>query len=231
MSNFFTEGLAPLVLTLLAYEVGVFFQKKTKSPICNPIAVSALLMIGLLALTGSRIADYQKGMETISWLLTPATVCLAIPMYEQFQTLKKDLRAVLAGVCCGAVGSLIMVLGCCMLAGMNRSLTVSLLPKSVTTAIGATLSGLSGGAAAITTAAIILTGILANIFSTFLFRLFRITEPVAKGVALGTAGHVVGTAKANEISPLVGAVSSMSLVTAGLLTATLWPLALMLVPA
>ena len=93
------------------------------------------------------------------------------------------------------------------------------------------VSGLSGGAAAITTAAIILTGILANIFSTFLFRLFRIQEPVAKGVALGTAGHVVGTARANEIGPLVGAVSSMSLVTAGLLTAALWPLALMLVPA
>ena len=231
MYNFFTEGLAPLVLTLLAYEAGVFLQKKTKSPICNPIAVSALLMIGLLALTGSQIPDYQKGMDTVSWLLTPATVCLAIPMYEQFQVLKKDLKAILAGVCCGAVGSLIMVLGCCLLAGMNRSLTISLLPKSVTTAIGATLSGLSGGAAAITTAAIILTGILANIFSSFLFRIFRITEPVAKGVALGTAGHVVGTAKANEISPLVGAVSSMSLVTAGLLTATLWPLALMLVPA
>ena len=231
MYNFFTEGLAPIVLTLLAYQAGVFLQKKTKSPICNPIAVSAVLMIGLLALTGSEIADYQKGMDTISWLLTPATVCLAIPMYEQFQTLRKDLKALRAGVCCGALGSLIMVLGCCLLAGMDHSLTVSLLPKSVTTAIGATLSGLSGGAAAITTAAIILTGILANIFSTFLFRIFRITEPVAKGVALGTAGHVVGTAKANEISPLVGAVSSMSLVTAGLLTAALWPLALMLVPA
>ena len=231
MHDFVTEGLAPLVLTLLTYEVGVFLQKKTKSPICNPIAVSALLMIGILALTKSRIPDYQAGMDAISWLLTPATVCLAIPMYEHLQTIKKDLRAVAAGVCCGAVGSLLMVLGCCLLAGMNRRLTVSLLPKSVTTAIGATLSGLSGGAAAITTAAIILTGILANIFSTFLFRLFRIREPVAKGVALGTAGHVVGTARANEIGPLVGAVSSMSLVTAGLLTAALWPLALMLVPA
>ena len=231
MHDFVTEGLAPLVLTLLTYEVGVFLQKKTKSPICNPIAVSALLMIGLLALTKSRIPDYQAGMDAISWLLTPATVCLAIPMYEHLQTIKKDLRAVAAGVCCGTVGSLLMVLGCCTAAGMSRSLTVSMLPKSVTTAIGATLSGLSGGVAAISTAAIILTGILANIFSTFLFRLFRIQEPVAKGVALGTAGHVVGTARANEIGPLVGAVSSMSLGTAGLLTAALWPLALMLVPA
>ena len=222
MHDLFTEGLAPIVLTLLAYQAGVFLQKKIKSPICNPIAVSALLMIGLLALTGSEITDYQKGMDTISWLLTPATVCLAIPMYEQFQILKKDFKAVLAGVCCGAVGSLIMVFGCCMLAGMDRSLTVSLLPKSVTTAIGATLSGLSGGAAAITTAAIILTGILANIFSTFLFRIFRITEPVAKGVALGTAGHVVGTARANEIGPLVGAVSSCALTLAGLITTVLF---------
>ena len=104
MNEFVTEGLAPLVLTLLAYEAGVFLQKKTQSPICNPIAVSALLMIGLLALTDSRIPDYQKGMDTVSWLLTPATVCLAIPMYEHLQTIKKDLRAVAAGVCCGAAG-------------------------------------------------------------------------------------------------------------------------------
>ena len=145
MNDLLTEGLAPLVLTLLAYELGVFLQKKTKSPICNPIAVSAVLVIGILTLAKVKIADYQKGMDTISWLLTPATVCLAIPMYEHFQTLKKDLRAVAAGVCCGAVGSLLMVLGCCLLAGMNSSLTISLLPKSVTTAIGATLSGLSGG--------------------------------------------------------------------------------------
>lgn len=231
MDEAVTEGLAPLVLTLLAYELGVFLQKKTRSPICNPIAVAALVMVGVLFLTGGSIRAYQEGMDIVSWLLTPATVCLAIPMYEHLQTLKKDLRAIAAGVCCGAAGSLVTVLLGCMLCGMSRSLTISLLPKSVTSAIGATLSGLSGGASAITTATIILTGILANVSSGLLFRLFRIREPVAQGVALGTAGHVVGTAKANELSPLVGAVSSMSLVTAGLLTAALWPLTLLLVPA
>lgn len=224
MLDFLKSGLAPLVLTFLSYQIGLFLQKKCKNPICNPVVISAVLVLLFLLVTGVRIPDYQAGMDTISWLLTPATVCLAIPMYEHLQTLKKDLGAILAGVGCGAVSSLILVLAFCLIAGLNRTLTISLLPKSVTTAIGAPLSGLSGGASAITTAMIILTGIVASIFSGPLFRLLRIQEPVAKGVALGTAGHVIGTARANEISPVVGAVSSLSLVTAGLLTAVIFPL-------
>ena len=142
-------------------------------------------------------------------------------MYEHLQTIKKDLRAVAAGVCCGAVGSLLMVLGCCLLAGMSRRLTVSLLPKSVTTAIGVALSQEFGGIAAITTAVIVITGVLGSIIGPVLCKILRLKDPIAQGVAFGTAAHVIGTTKAAQMSELAGAVSSFSLTFAGLITSIL----------
>ena len=219
MREFLQSGLFYLVLTLAAFRVGQLCQQKFRSPICNPILIAVILILVFLGVTGIPVADYQAGNARISWLMTPATVCLAIPMYEQFQILRKNLRAILAGVASGALSCLAIVLLGAMVFGFDRALTVSLLPKSVTSAIGVPLSTLSGGIASVATAVIICTGISSNILSTWLFRLFRVTEPVAQGVALGTSGHVIATARGNEISPLVGAVSSLSLVTAGLLTA------------
>ena len=181
-------------------------------------------MLAFLSVTGMENQSYQSGMAALSWLMTPATICLAIPMYEQVSILKKNFTAILAGLTAGAVGSLLFVLAFSLLAGFDRQLTVSLLPKSVTSAIGVPLSQLADGVAAITTLAIILSGILANILSTTLFRLFRLTDPIAQGVAMGTSGHVIATSRANELSPLTGAVSSLSLVVAGLLTSVLFPL-------
>ena len=223
MNEFLTTSLFPVVLTLLAYQAGALLQKKMKSAVFNPILIGVLLVLGFLAASGMPMADYQVGMDRLSWLMTPATVCLAIPMYEQLRILKKNLRAILAGVAGGAVSCLVIVLVFSVAAGFDRTLTVSLLPKSVTSAIGAPLSALSGGEAAIATAAIIFSGIIANILSIPLFRLFRLTDPIAQGVAMGTAGHVIATAKANELDPLMGAVSSLSLVSAGLLTAAVYP--------
>ena len=156
--------------------------------------------------------------------MTPATVCLAIPMYEHFQTLRKNLPAIAVGVAAGAISCLAFLLMAGMALGFDRELIISLLPKSVTTAIAVPLSQLSGGIASITTAAIVLTGISANILGSFFCKLFRLTDPVAQGVGFGTAGHVIGTARANELSPLTGAVSSLSLVVAGLLTAVVMPI-------
>jgi putative effector of murein hydrolase len=158
--------------------------------------------------------------------MTPATVCLAIPMYEQLKVLRKNLGAILAGVTAGAVSCLVFLLVFGGILGFDRELIVSLLPKSVTTAIGVPLSTLSGGVASITTAAIILTGITGAVLGPVLCKLFRLKDEISRGVAFGTAGHVIGTAKANEFSPLTGAVSSLSLVVAGLLTALVMPLLL-----
>ena len=225
MADLLSIGILPVLLTLLAFRLGQFIQAKTKSPVCNPILIAVILVLLFLKGTGMELATYQKGASMLSWLMTPATVCLAISMYEQFQVLRKNTPMILAGVAAGAISCLILVIGFGMLAGFDRELTVSLLPKSVTTAIGVPLSELAGGMTPITTAAIIFTGIIANILGPGLCKLFRLTDEVSRGVAFGTAGHVIGTAKANELSALTGAVSSLSLVVAGLLTAILLPLA------
>ena len=225
MADLLSIGILPVILTLLAFRLGQFIQAKTKSPICNPILIAVVLVLLFLKGTGTELATYQKGASMLSWLMTPATVCLAISMYEQFQVLRKNTPMILAGVAAGAISCLILVIGFGMLAGFDRELTVSLLPKSVTTAIGVPLSEIAGGMTPITTAAIIFTGIIANILGPWLCKLFRLTDEISRGVAFGTAGHVIGTAKANELSSLTGAVSSLSLVVAGLLTAILLPLA------
>lgn len=224
MSEFLQIGIFPVVLTLAAYQVGLMCQRKLKTPLCNPILIAVVLVLGFMGLSGLENSDYQAGTGLISWLMTPATVSLAIPMYEQFRTLRKNLKAIAAGIVSGVLVSLAVVLLFAALAGYDRSLTVSLLPKSVTSAIGVPLSELSGGIASVTTAVIIFTGIIANVLSSALCKLFRLTDEAAMGVALGTSGHVIATTKANEISPLTGAVSSLSLVTAGLLTAVLFPI-------
>lgn len=221
--------LFALVLTFAAYQFGLWCQKKWKSPLLNPILIAVVLVIGVLLATGIPNESYQAGMTGISWLLTPATVCLALPLYEQVKTLKKNLPAILAGIAAGTVVSLSFVLGACRLMGLDQVFTVSLLPKSITTAMGMVLSENSGGIASLTAAAIIVTGILGSLFGTILCKLLRITDPIAQGVAFGTASHVVGTSRANEVGALQGAVSSLALAVAGILTAAVFPLILLAV--
>ena len=223
MTELLSIGILPLALTLIAFFLGQKLQQKLKSPLLNPILIAMVLVLLFLTATGGSVKDYQAGMGTLSWLLTPATVCLAVPMYEQFQLLKKNLPAIAAGVAAGAVSCLVMVLLCGIVFGFEPELTVSLMPKSITSAIGVSLSEMMGGMTGITTASIVFTGIFANIMGPAFCRLFRITDPIAQGVAFGTGGHVIGTAKANELGPLTGAVSSLSLVVAGLMTAVLFP--------
>lgn len=224
MNELLQISILPVVLTLLAYRCGTWIQQKTKTPLCNPILIAVILVLVFLGASGMELKTYQAGASFLSWLMTPATVCLAISMYEQFQTLRKNMPVILVSVAAGAIACLGTVAGLSLLLGFDRELTVSLLPKSVTTAIGVPLSQMSGGLTSITTAAIILTGITASVLGPSLCRLFRLTGEIARGAAFGTAGHVIGTAKATEMSPLTGAVSSLSLVIAGLLTAVALPI-------
>ena len=224
MTDLLSIGILPVVLTLTAFLLGQKLQQKLKSPLLNPILIAVALVLVFLGVTGISVKAYQSGMSSLSWLLTPATVCLAVPMYEQFQLLKKNLPAIGAGVAAGAVSCLVVILLFGLAVGFEPVLTVSLLPKSITTAIGVVLSELYGGMPGVTTAGIVFTGIFSNIMGTAFCRLFRLTDPIAQGVAFGTAGHVIGTSRANELSPLTGAVSSLSLVVAGLLTAVVLPL-------
>jgi putative effector of murein hydrolase len=228
MAEFLQIALLPLTLTVGAYQLGLFIQKKLRSPLFNPILIAMVLILVFLGLTGMKNADYQAGMSAISWLLTPATICLAIPLYQQFSVLKKDLPGILAGIAAGTVASLLFVLGWCMLFRYDRALLMSLLPKSVTSAIGVPLTQMGGGLSPIATTAIILTGILGSLLGPVFCKLFRLKKETAIGVAFGTSAHVIGTTKANDLSPLAGAVSSLSLVIAGLMTAVLFPLLLMI---
>ena len=226
MKDLLSIGILPMLVTLGAYQIGLLLQKKLKSAIVNPTLISVALVLGFISLSGMENADYQAGMNKMSWLLTPATVCLAIPMYQQFQTLKRNLPAILVGIAAGTFSCLAMVLLWGLLPGIDRTMIVTMLPKSVTSAIGAPLSEMGGGLTSVTTAVIIVTGILANIMGSAWCKLFKLTDPVAQGVAFGTAGHVIGTARASELSDLAGATASLSLVTAGLLTAVVFPLVL-----
>lgn len=223
MSDLRSIPILPVVLTLVAFYIGTLCQKKTKLSLFNPILIGAVLVIVTMKLIGMSDSTYQWGMKNLSWLLTPATVCLAIPMYEQFRILKKNLKAVAVGVAAGVVSCLCVVLICSVMLGFSRNLTVSLLSKGITTAIGVTLTEMFEGTPSITTLGILVTGITGNMFGKSFCKWFGITDQIAQGVAFGTGAHVIGTAKANEISPLCGAVSSLSLVVAGLMTALILP--------
>lgn len=223
MTDLRTIAILPVVLTLTAFYIGTLCQKKFKVSLCNPILIGAVLVIIVMKLIGLSDSNYQWGMKNLSWLLTPATVCLAIPMYEQFQILKKNLKAIVAAVAAGVVSCLVVLLVASILLGFGRNLTISLLPKGITTAIGVSLTEMMEGTPSITTFGILITGICGNMFGRQFCKWFGITDEIAQGVAFGTGAHVIGTAKASELSPLTGAVSSLSLVVAGLMTALLFP--------
>ena len=224
MSDFLSIGILPMALTMFAYFIGLQCQKKFKLPIFNPILIAIIVVITALSLMGMDRGSYQQGVKLMSWLMTPATVCLAIPMYEQIQALRKNLKAILAGVAAGTLACLTTLTVCALVLGFDRNLAISLMPKGITAAIGVPLTQLFQGTPSLTTLGISVTGISANMFGVYYCKWFGITDDIARGVAFGTASHVIGTAKAGELSPLSGAVSSLSLVVAGLLTAVLFPL-------
>ena len=212
-SSFFAVSL-----TLVVFAAASACQKKWKLAVLNPIMVSAIAVIVILKLLSIPNAAYQAGCQILSYLMTPATLCLAIAFYDQFQALKSHLAAVAAGVLAGTVASIGSVFALARLFALDQALTASMLPKSVTTAIGVALSQEIGGIGAVTTAAIIITGILGNVLGPVLCRLFRLEDEISRGVAFGTAAHVIGTAKATELGKMTGAVSSLSLTLAGLIT-------------
>ena len=220
-------SLFPLVLTLGAYQIGLWLRKKWNHPLCNPLLIAILLVVGVLLLTDFPMETYQAGTAGIQWLLTPATVCLALPLYEHLKTLRKSLPAILCGVAAGTVISLLFIVLLCRLFALDLQVSVSVLPKSITTAMGIVLSGQNGGIPSLTTAAIIVTGIFGSLTGPAFCKLLRLKDPIAQGVAIGTASHAIGTAKATELGPLQGAVSSLSMTVAGILTAILFPLALL----
>lgn len=219
MNNFIEESLFfGIFISLISYELGIFLKKKLKLAIFNPLLISILLTIATLLIFHIDYDAYNKSAQYISYLLTPATICLAVPLYEQIQLLKHNLAAIIIGISTGVLTSLCSILLLSRLFHLEHASYVTLLPKSITTAIGIGISEELGGYISLTVAVIIITGVIGNMFAEMICRWFHITDPIAKGVAIGTSSHAMGTAKAMEMGDIEGAMSSLSIVVAGMLT-------------
>ena len=215
---FLSSMYAGTVLSLAAYMVGVWLKKQFRSPLLNPLLVAILITIAVLLAGRVNYEVYDASAKTLSWFLTPATVCLAIPLYENFRLLLKHLQAVLLGIVSGVFTSLVSVLALSAVMHLSHQEYVTMLPKSITTAIGMGISEQLGGYVTITVAVIIITGIFGNVTAATVCRLARITDPIAKGVAIGASAHALGTARAMQMGQTEGAMISLSLAVTGLLT-------------
>lgn len=215
MQNSATAGV---VLSLLCYGIGMLAKKKWKLAIFNPLLLAILLTIGFLLVFHIDYEAYNQSAKYLSYLLTPATVSLAIPLYQQLELLKRNAAAILAGIVSGVLTSMVSVFLLAILFRLTHEEYVTLLPKSITTAIGMDVSAELGGYVTITIAAIIITGVLGNIMAEALCKVFRIRHAISRGLAIGTASHAVGTAKAMEMGEVEGAMSSLAIVVSGLCT-------------
>jgi len=207
-----------VAVSLVAYEVGLLLRRKFALALLNPLLIAICCVILFNKSLGIPYQEYYEGAKYLSYLLTPATVALAVPLYRQLTLLRKNWLAIVCGLGAGIIAGGLGILALSVLFGLDHQLYVTLLPKSVTTAIGMELSRELGGVVAITTAVIIVTGIVGNVIGEFVFSLFRIKHPIAKGLALGNAAHAIGTAKAMELGEVEGAMSSLAIAVAGILT-------------
>lgn len=207
-----------VVVSILGYEIGLFLKKKFNNGIFNPLLISILFVMAALVIFKVDFESYNNGAKYLSYLLTPATVCLAIPLYEQLDLLKNNFKAIIIGIFSGVSASLISVFLFALLFQFTHEQYVTLLPKSITTAIGMGISEELNGIVTITVAVIIVTGIIGNILAEVICKVFHIHEPIAKGIAIGTSSHAIGTAKAMEIGEIEGAMSGLAIAVAGLFT-------------
>ena len=207
-----------VAVSLVSYGLGVLIRSKCKSALFNPLLLAILLTILLLVFTGIDYDVYYDGAKYLSYLLTPATVCLAVPLYEKLSLLRRNFLAIFLGIASGVATTILCVLTMGAIFGFDHAEYVTFLPKSITTAIGMGVSEELGGYVTLTVAVIIITGLMGNIVAPGLCRLFRITDPIAKGIAIGTSAHAMGTARAMEMGETEGAMSSLSIVVSGILT-------------
>ena len=215
---FITSSYAGVTISLIAYMIGVGLKNKFKTGLFNPLLVSIVITIAVLLVFNIDYEVYNESAKILSWLLTPATVCLAVPLYEQLEILKKNFKAIILGIFSGVLTSMFTVFVLSKMMGLSHKEYVTLLPKSITTAIGMGVSEELGGYVTITVAVIIITGVIGNIIATGVCKVFKITDSVAKGLAIGTSAHAIGTAKAMEMGEIEGAMSSLSIAVAGIIT-------------
>lgn len=207
-----------VLISLGSYVIGMYLKRKTGWGFMNPLLISIILVIACLLITGVSYEEYNAEANWLSYLLTPATIYLAVPLYQQVELLKKNYKAIISGIAAGVLSSLLTVLVLALLFNFDHSTYATFLPKSITTAIGMSVSEELGGFVSITVVVIIISGVLGNIFAEKFLSLLKIDEPIAKGIAIGSASHAIGTAKAMEMGSIEGATSGLSIVMSGILT-------------
>lgn len=221
MDNIYQNPLFGIALTILAFQIGLYLNKKTKNALVNPLLVAIALVIIILQVFDIPLEAYQKGGNIINMLIGPATAVLGYSIYKQVKILKKYFLPIFAGCLFGSLASMGSVYGLCKLFAMENSILSSLIPKSVTTAIAVEISEQLGGIPSITVAIVVITGVLGAVLGPFLIKLFHFDHEVVQGVAFGTASHAVGTSKAIELGEVQGAMSGIAISVSGIITVIL----------
>ena len=210
-----------LFLSTAAWCAGCWLQKKTGLLLCNPLLIAAALIIAALSLLRIPYESYALGGDFIKLMLGPVTAVLALNIYNQRDILRENFLPVLAGCLAGSLTSVGSVLLLCRLFRVEETLTASLLPKSVTTAIAIGVAESQGGVGGIAAAAVIITGLIGAVLAPLFARVFHVTQPVAEGLAIGACSHALGTARAMEIGQVQGAMSSIAICVCGIMTSVL----------
>lgn len=218
MIEFTSSPYFGITLSIFAFQIGLWVNKKLKTPIANPLLIAIALVIAVLQLFHIPIESYNQGGHIISMFLAPATASLALSIYSQLPVLKKNLLPIVVGTAVGSAVSMTSVFVLCKAFRLDEKLTASLLPKSVTTPIAMEVSIQLGGVVPVTVAAVIITGIMGAILAPTLIKLLKIDNAIATGVAIGTSSHAVGTSKAIEIGEIEGAMSGIAIGVAGIIT-------------
>ena len=211
-------------ITLFGYWVSTQIAKRMRSTLCNPLLLTIIFIIAFLKLADISYASYDNGAKYINYFLTPSTVCLAVPLYRQLKLLKEYAGAILISIMSGTVACAIMIFGLAKLFLLENSIYASLVPKSITTAIALGMSEELGGLSAVTVMAVFVTGILGAVIANTVFKIFKIEDPVAQGLAMGTAAHAIGTSKALELGEIQAAMSSLAIAVTGILTVIMGPI-------
>ena len=224
MYNVLNTPIFGIVLTVLFFNISVYIQKKTKNPAFNPLLISILAIIVCLNIFKIPYENYKIGADAINYFLGPITIVLAVPLYRQFELLKKYKFEIFIGISCGVIVSFISIIIIGKLFNASTDIINSLIPKSITSPMGISLSNTINGIQSVTVVCIILTGILGAIIAPTVFKFGKITNPIAKGVALGTSAHALGTSKAIEMGEVEGAMSGLSIGISGLITVIIVPI-------
>lgn len=229
MNFIFDTTYFGIILSFLAFEIGKWINSKLKNPLANPLLIAILLIIGFLQITGIPYEHYKKGGDFITFFIAPATVAMVLDLYSNLDSLKKNVVPILVGVVAGSILSIPLAIFLAKGFGMTQDLVISLIPQSITTAIAISLVEEYNGIVALTAIMVVLRGVIGASTAPIIMKIFKITDPIAQGVSIGTSSHAVGTSEARKMGTIQGAMSGLSIVIAGIVTVVLMPMAILIV--